>query len=91
MAPDLIGLGMSAGMMICAAMTIVWVIRARAKGAQAYVMASAFVVLGLLMYMVKENIPMWAQWTAAGVLAVLLGIDVVFRALQEHEERTKKK
>lgn len=47
----------SVGMLICALMIVVWLLRVRSKGLGAWLMASAFAVFGFLLFAMKNEAP----------------------------------
>ena len=61
---------LNSGMVVCAIMIILWLFRIKKWGATAYLMSTAFAVLGILIYCIKLDLDV--RWLIA--LGVLLGL-----------------
>jgi hypothetical protein len=75
---------LNAGMGICGAMAVISAFRHKSRGVSAFIMAGAFVVLGLGMLMVKLRASVALLIATGIVLILLLGID--FAARSAHRE-----
>lgn len=80
-----------AGTVICGVMIVVLILKIRTRGKSAYVMALAFLVMGLLLQGLKM------QWSSLVtnflgiVLGLLLVYDFLFRAVEQskkHDDRS---
>lgn len=78
---------LSGGMIICAIMTIIWLFRFKKKGNRAFIMASAFVVLGGLFYLVKIAASNSLLIAGAMMLVILLGWDAMLRIKEQEANR----
>ncbi len=82
---------LSAAMLVCALMIVVWLFRIRSKGASAYLMASAFAVFAGLLYAIKQEASTPIRVVLGIVLALLLGADVAVRASRQARERDSRR
>jgi hypothetical protein len=74
------GLFLLVGSLICAVMTVVSLLRHKKRGVSAYIMATAFVVLGGTMLLLKVEAPMPYLITGCILLVLLLGADFAARS-----------
>jgi hypothetical protein len=73
---------LNGGLLICAAMILVWLLRLRSQGARAYVMALAFACLGGLILAYRSGAT-GLQWGLAAGLVGLLIADVLIKAARQ--------
>ncbi|AIE84836.1 hypothetical protein [Fimbriimonas ginsengisoli] len=66
-------------MLICAIMALVNVGRFKSRGASAYLLGGAFIVLGGTVYAYSQNAPMPLLGTGGLVVFLLLAGDMVYR------------
>lgn len=67
------------GIGICILMAVVWAFRIRSKGPRGIVMLTAFLVFGLLMFLLRLQSPTWTVALTGAVLFVLLLVEALMR------------
>jgi hypothetical protein len=83
---DLYHAFLDGGVLVCAIMIVVWTFRLRSRGLSAYLMSTAFVVLGALFVALRREAPTWVIATLAISLAMVLGADVVVRSAEHYRK-----
>jgi hypothetical protein len=79
------GLFLNAAMLICAAMAVASLFRARSRGVAAYLMAAAFLGLGGVLYLVRIEAPPVFVLLGCGAVASLLFAEFGLRAAKQAE------
>jgi chromate transport protein ChrA len=80
---------LTGGLLLCALMILVWCLRIRSQGTRAFVMASSFAVMGLLILGLKFR---WSDVLVvilACILFLLLAADVAIKAKRQYGESRK--
>lgn len=77
---------LNGGILVCAAMMIVWIFRLRARGLSGYLMSMAFGVLGALFVALRQDAPVWVIATLSVLLALLLGGDMAVRSAEHYRK-----
>lgn len=70
---------LDAATLVCAAMVIFWLTRLARKGPSAYLMATAFAVLGGLLVTFRQEGPTWLLVVLGSALGILLVADFFVR------------
>lgn len=77
----------SVGIVVCAAMILVWLVRLKSQGTRAYVMASAFAAMGLFLIAFRNQAPQAYLWTSGTLLVLLLAVDIGIKAYRQERDR----
>jgi hypothetical protein len=77
------------GMAICAIMMIVSLLRFKTRGPSACVMAAAFAVLGIDMFLVKIQASQPVIIGGCGLLVILLGLDFAARSAYPRKDQPR--
>lgn len=80
---------LTGGIALCALMIPVWLLRLKKRGATAYLMSSAFAVMGLLLSLLKFDAARSLVILCGIVLVLLLGADVAVRSSEQFQRETK--
>lgn len=80
---------LTGGILLCAVMIPIWLVRISRKGTTAYLMAGAFAVMGALLALVKFEAPRGYVIFAAICLALLLGADVAVRSAARYRQEVE--
>ncbi len=75
------------GSAVCLVMAVIWLFRWKAKGASAYLMSGAFVVLSGMFLAMRAQMPMGLIIGLGVVLVVLLGLDIGVRSARREDAK----